>query len=277
MNISQIRLITFSPTSTSRKVGEAIAVGTAIPTFEITELTLGGSPMPEISADTLTIVTVPVYAGHVAPLAMQRLAELRSKGGAAVPVVVYGNRDYEKALIELGDFLTERGFRLIAAATFIGEHSYSTADKPIAAGRPDASDLARARSFGESIRKKIEAAEDIAGLDSVNVARIPRPRQPLIPQLRFVYNVIKLRKSRVAKPRTPEVDAQLCTHCGYCASICPSGAIAKGNECSSDSKKCIRCCACVKQCPRHARTFNTPFAALLFNCFKQRREPGFST
>ena len=98
MNISQIRLITFSPTSTSRKVGEAIAVGTAIPTFEITELTLGGSPMPEISADTLTIVTVPVYAGHVAPLAMQRLAELRSKGGAAVPVVVYGNRDYEKAL-----------------------------------------------------------------------------------------------------------------------------------------------------------------------------------
>ena len=229
--------------------------------------------MPEISADTLTIVTVPVYAGHVAPLAMQRLAELRSKGGAAVPVVVYGNRDYEKALIELGDFLTERGFRLIAAATFIGEHSYSTADKPIAAGRPDASDLARARSFGEEIRKKIDAADSIDGLDSVNVARIPRQRQPLIPQLRFVYNVIKLSRSTVAKPRTPEVDLQLCTNCGYCATICPSGAIAKGNECNTDSSKCIKCCACVKQCPHNARTFNTPFAALLFNCFKQRREP----
>ncbi len=273
MNLSQLRLITFSPTATSRKVGEAIAAGTAVQAVEITDLTLDSSPLPEIPADTLTIVAVPVYAGHVAPLAMQRLAELRSNGAPAVPVVVYGNRDYEKALTELSGFLTERGFRLIAAATFIGEHSYSTAEKPIAAGRPDAADLALARIFGESIRKKIEAAEDIAGLDSVNVVRIPRPRRPLIPQLRFVYNVIKLRKSRVAKPRTPEVDAQLCTHCGYCASICPSGAIAKGNECSSDSKKCIRCCACVKQCPRHARTFNTPFAAILFDCFKRRKEP----
>lgn len=273
MNIRQLRLITFSPTATSRKVGEAIAAGAAVPDFEIIDLTLGDSHMPEITADTLTIVTVPVYAGHVAPLALQRLDALRSNSAPAVPVVVYGNRDYEKALTELGEFLTERGFRLVAAATFIGEHSYSTPGKPIAAGRPDASDLALARRFGEEIRKKMDAADCIAGPDSVSVARIPRQRQPLIPQLRFMYNVIKLRKSRVPKPRTPEVDTQLCTHCGYCATICPSGAIAKGNECNTDSRKCIRCCACVKQCPHQARTFDTPFAAILFNCFKQRKEP----
>lgn len=273
MNIRRVNFITFSPTATSRKIGEAIADGTAISDIKITDLTLNNNNLPECPVDTLTIITVPVYAGHVAPLAMQRLSGLRSEGAPVVPIVVYGNRAYEKSLTELSRFLTECGFKVVAAATFIGEHSYSSADKPIAAGRPDADDLELARNFGKDIRKKIDAATDSAQLGCVNVSHIRRPRQPLIPLLRFVCKIISLRKSGVPMPRTPEVDTRLCTHCGYCSTICPAGAIDKGNECHTNSRKCIKCCACVKQCPRRARTFDTPFAKLLFDCFKQRKAP----
>ena len=187
-------------------------------------------------------------------------------------VVVYGNRAYEKALAELDAFASERGFKVIAGATFVGEHSYSTEQNPIAVGRPDADDLQFAETFGAKIRTKIEAAADMDKLYAVDVSRIQRPRQAFFPLFRFLRKVVKLRKSGVPMPRIPAVDAELCNHCGYCAAHCPAGAIAKGDECNTDAEKCIRCCACVKGCPQKARTFDTPFAALLADCFKRQKE-----
>lgn len=62
--------------------------------------------------------------------------------------MVYGNRDYEDALLELRDTVASLGFTPLSAGAFIGEHSYSTAEMPVAAGRPDATDLQTARTFG---------------------------------------------------------------------------------------------------------------------------------
>ena len=59
----------------------------------------------------------------------------------AVAVVVYGNRDYDDALLELRDWCVAHGFVPVAGAAFIGEHSYSRPDRPIAGGRPDNPDL----------------------------------------------------------------------------------------------------------------------------------------
>ena len=78
---------------------------------------------------------MPVYGGKVAPLAMERLQGIRASGSPVVLVVVYGNRAYEKALIELDAFASAQGFKVIAGATFVGEHSYSTEQNPIAPGR----------------------------------------------------------------------------------------------------------------------------------------------
>ena len=83
---------------------------------------------------------------------------------------------------------------------------------------------------------------------------------------------VKLRKSGVPMPRTPQVDAERCTHCGYCVKHCPAGAIIKGDECNTVAEKCIKCCACVKGCPQKARTYDTPFAVLLSDCFKKQKE-----
>lgn len=272
MDIQEVHLITFSPTHTSKQVGEAIVQGTGINTVRESDLTLKACGTLKIPQSSLAVITVPVYGGHVAPPALERMKGIRSEGAPAVAVVVYGNRAYEKALTELDGFLSALGFKVIAGGTFVGEHSYSTPANPIAAGRPDADDLAYARLFGEKLATKIHAAADLEHLYGVDVSKILRPRQPFFPLLRFLRKVMKLRKSGVPLPRTPHVDAALCTHCGYCAEHCPNGAIAKGDECNTAAEKCIRCCACVKGCPQKARTYDTPFAALLADCFKRQKE-----
>lgn len=272
MNICGVHLVTFSPTHTSKQVGEAIVRGTGVSEIMKTDLTLHPAGKLEIPENTLAVITVPVYGGKVAPLALERMKDIHTSGAPAVLVVVYGNRAYEKALVELDAFASERGFKVIVGGTFVGEHSYSTEQNPIAVGRPDVDDLQFAETFGAKIRTKIETAAEMDKLYAVDVNRIQRPYQAFFPLFRFLRKVVKLRKGGVPMPRIPAVDTELCSHCGYCAVHCPASAIKKGDECYTDAEKCIRCCACVKGCPQKARTFDTPFAALLADCFKRQKE-----
>ena len=272
MTITEINLITFSPTCTSKQIGEAIVRGTGITGVNFVDLTLQTTEQKEFGSDALAVITVPVYGGHVAPLALERMKDLRADGTPVVIVVVYGNRAYEKALTELDAFVSGLGFKVIAGGTFVGEHSYSSDRYPIAAGRPDDDDLKFAEEFGANVRTKLENAADAEHLYGVDVQKIQRPKQPFLPLLRFLRRVIKLRKNGVPMPRTPQVDENLCTHCGLCVKRCPAGAIVKGEECVTNAEKCIRCCACVKGCPQKARTFDTPFAALLHDCFQRPKE-----
>ena len=272
MTITEINLITFSPTCTSKQIGEAIVRGTGITGVNFVDLTLQTTEQKEFGSDALAVITVPVYGGHVAPLALERMKDLRADGTPVVIVVVYGNRAYEKALAELDAFVSGLGFKVIAGGTFVGEHSYSSDRYPIAAGRPDDDDLKFAEEFGAKVRTKLENAADAEHLYGVDVQKIQRPKQPFLPLLRFLRRVIKLRKNGVPMPRTPQVDENLCTHCGLCVKRCPAGAIVKGEECVTNAEKCIRCCACVKGCPQKARTFDTPFAALLHDCFQRPKE-----
>lgn len=273
MKINQVCLITFSPTHTSKRVGEAIVRGTGCENVQCRDLTLpDGVVEGDVPKDSLAVITVPVYGGHVAPLALERMKMIKADGTPAVVAVVYGNRAYEKALVELDAFVSALGFKVIAGATFVGEHSYSSEAHPVAVGRPDADDLAFAEQFGGKVSAKIAAATDWEHLYGVDVARIQRPRQPFWPLFRFLRKVVKLRKSGVPLPRTPQVQADLCTHCGYCAAHCPNAAIVKGDECNTIADRCIRCCACVKGCPQKARSYDTPFAAFLSDCFVRPKE-----
>lgn len=272
MTITEINLITFSPTHTSKQIGEAIVRGMGIADVSFVDMTLQAPEKKEFGSDALAVITVPVYGGHVAPLALERMKDLRADGTPVVIVVVYGNRAYEKALTELDAFVSGLGFKVIAGGTFVGEHSYSSDRYPIAAGRPDDDDLKFAEEFGAKVRTKLENAADAEHLYGVDVQKIQRPKQPFLPLLRFLRRVIKLRKNGVPMPRTPQVDENLCTHCGLCVKRCPAGAIVKGEECVTNAEKCIRCCACVKGCPQKARTFDTPFAALLHDCFQRPKE-----
>lgn len=274
MVVNEAKLIYFSPTHTSKQVANAIVRGAGITNVSMLDITHNGLEETVILASTLAIIVVPVYGGHVAPLAMERLESIRGINTPAVLVVVYGNRAYENALVELDGFAMLHGFKVIAGATFIGEHSYSREKYPIAAGRPNEDDLRVACDFGQKILTKITDATALETLYPVDVARIRRPRQPLFPLFRFLRKVIALRRSQVPLPRTPWVeDADLCSHCGGCVKECPAQAVTKGDELHTNADKCIKCSACVKSCPMKARVYDTPFAVLLSQCFKKQKEP----
>ena len=273
MKIENVHLITFSPTHTSKRVGEAIVRGLGIENSKKVDLTFQALDEYEIPTTDLALISVPVYGGKVAPLALQRLEGIRSNGAPVVLVVVYGNRAYEKALQQLDAFVTERGFKVISGGTFIGEHSYSTPSNPIAVGRPDTDDLQFAEEYGQKLLFKIEQAADLEHLYGVDVLRIQRPSQPIFPMLRFIWQLSQWRKQGVVMPRTPQVDATLCTQCGACVNLCPTQAITLGEEgCVTEKERCIKCCACVKMCPQQARSFDTPYAPLISGNFKKRKQ-----
>lgn len=274
MNVTEAHLIYFSPTQTSKQVGEAIVHGIDINQLVTTDITLESVEEVILPSSSLAIIVVPVYGGHVAPLAMERLQCIRGTNTPAILVVVYGNRAYEKALIELDSFALPHGLKVIAAATFIGEHSYSTDKYPIAAGRPNAKDLKFACDFGKKVKEKLIKASGPENLSPVDVRAIRRPKQPFFSLLGFIWKVIKLRKSGVPSPRTPWFeDENLCTHCGICVKRCPVKAITEGDELHTDADKCTRCCACVKACRQQARVYDTPFSVLLSHYFAKQKEP----
>ena len=67
MNIYAVRLITFSPTHTSKQVGEAIVRGTGHFRCCPADLTFHPAGKLEIPENTLTVITVPVYGGKRHP------------------------------------------------------------------------------------------------------------------------------------------------------------------------------------------------------------------
>lgn len=271
MPIEQLYHVFFSPTGTSRRIVESAADGFGIPCNAI-DITYAAAQPRRFSADSVVLFAVPVYGGHVAPTALERLAGLRGTGTPAAIIAVYGNRAFGKAPAELAAFLGERGFVPVAAAAFVGEHSYSTQATPIAAGRPDLHDLTQAAAFGRRVRDKIETA---AKLHPIDASKLREPHTPLLPLIRFIAFAIGFRRRQKRHPVVllPQTDPARCTHCGKCAVLCPAQAIAKGDELHTDPQRCIRCCACVKGCAFGVRSFHTPFAAALARNFSRPKQP----
>lgn len=257
MKPHSIQLIYFSPTHTSRNIAKAIAQGIQLPVEKEINLTYPSKDAFITIENTLTIIVVPTYAGRISETALERLHKIHTTSQTpAIIAVLYGNRDYEDALIELRDTVKELGFIPISGGAFIGEHSYSTSTMPIAPGRPDPSDLQIAKTFG---RKSVEQLSIYTSIDD-------------IPLLRVKGNIpYKERKPKT--PASPETIKDLCTQCGFCIEICPVEAIQLKDEITSNDETCIKCCACVKQCPSQARIFNTPFTEFLFKNFHDRKEP----
>lgn len=253
--LTTTRIVYFSPTHTSEKIARAIGEGTGMPRRIETDLTLDEGTSPIDIHDELTILAVPVYGGRVAPIALQRLKRLKGHGSPAILAVIYGNRDYEDALIELRDTAVSLGFTPLTGGAFIGEHSFSTPEMPIAEGRPDEKDLETARRFGKDSLNKWESIYE--------------------PDTLEVKGHVPYKSLPPSQPACPACNDN-CFVCGECIDVCPTHAIrisADGSRIETDIDRCIKCCACVKVCPNHARVFDSPFAAILHQKFNTRREP----
>lgn len=258
MRLTSVKLVYFSPTGSSRKIAESVAKGIGMG-VEHLDLTLPSSEGMKITLQEheLAVIAVPVYGGRVPATAARRIMNLSGGGGPAVLLVVYGNRAYEDALLELKDIAEGCGLKALAAAAFIGEHSYSTERTPIAGGRPDGADLEKAEAFGAEVFRRLGAVEEAPDL------AVPGNRP--------------YKERRASDPISPETNVHTCTLCGACARVCPAGAVTVKGSVETVKEECIRCTSCVKACPTGARTWAHPSidkaAQWLYANFKDRKEP----
>ena len=159
---------------------------------------------------------------------------------------MYGNRNYDDALIELRDILEKGNFKTIAAASFIGEHSFS---KVLAKGRPDKEDLNIALDFSKMLLTKINQIEDYEDIiEPINVNGSAYPyRGYYQPRDRFGNSIDILE----VKPNT----ANNCDDCKLCVKVCPMNSI-NYDDVRSFNGICIKCGACLKICPKNAKYYD---------------------
>lgn len=262
MEVESVILVYFSPTRTTKAVVQGIARGLNPGNVEMLDITRPDARKKPLrtSENELLIIGVPVYMGRVPALLNEWLHTISARNTPAVPVVVYGNRVYDDALIELGDILLQRGCRPIAGAAYIGEHSFSTDETPTAGGRPDAGDLSHAESFGRTIREKLAA---VPSADRIADLSLPGTRPYRGDSRLWTVDFIAV--------------GDACVRCGICAEGCPVGAIDPEDYTLVDTTTCITCCACIKNCPQHARTMKPGLvkdaSMRLHTLYRERKEP----
>jgi ferredoxin len=269
MEIRSLKTVCFSPTGTTSAMVAAIARGMDAGTPEIIDITRPAAREKSLqtSEHDLLIVGVPVYLGRIPALAGDWLRTLEAHETPAVCVVMYGNRAYDDALLELQDILAARGCRVVAGAACIGQHSFSAPGSVTAEGRPDARDCAEAELFGNRVREKLRAVST-----SGQAPGVPLPgSRP--------YRMATCHPYRKGTPFW-NVDfiavGDSCTRCGRCAEGCPVGAIDPEDSRAIDTERCITCCACIRHCPVQARTIKPGIvrdASLrVFSLNKERKE-----
>lgn len=257
MSIIKLNLICFSPTGTSKIVAEAIASSFSVPT-QVYDLTLPETdPEPVVmSSQELCIMAMPVYSGRLPKVAIDRLSRFIANETPVVLVVVYGNRHYDDALAELRDVALDAGFKPLSAAAFVGEHSYSTLEQPLASGRPDVVDISLAKAYGQQLIQLLEKPIDT-------------PLQ--------IPGDLPYKERKPLPPLVPTTIVEACDLCGLCAEACPTAAIEVTDSVQTKVEACIWCAACVKVCPAEARVFENEVLSTvrekLTSMCQERREP----
>ena len=271
MKINTVTCIFFSPTGTTKTLLERIVRGIGAEKVEMVDCTKRSErrPCDPLSKNDLVILAAPVYYGRIPEEIGPYFKTLKGQETPVVPVVVYGNREYDDALRELYDMAEAGGFTTIAAGAFIGEHSYSTPERPIAQDRPDKNDLNQAQSFGKGIRKKLDS---IATSSPVSIKDIPGNVPYVVPE-----KLALIKKARESIPFTPETDEETCIQCGQCVESCPTEAATLNGTVTTDRWRCMICFACVRNCPTGAREMKDPnfkqAIGFLYDLCRERREP----
>jgi ferredoxin len=268
MAAKSIGILCYSPTNTTRRVCTAVAFGMGSQNPKVLDMTLPesremivASPKKTLEDMDHLVVGAPVYAGKLPRQAIECLTAVHGSGKDCTAVVVYGNRDYGIALRTMVEILSRNSFTVVAAATFIGQHSYSDII-PVAMGRPDGSDIEKALEFGT----KVLSASRPLGVKDVPI------------QMDYFTKSDKYFELK------PSYDQERCTECGKCALVCPLGLLSSdgGRYLNEAAKKqCTGCMACVRNCEQKARAAKANpivkmvMSTILREASRRRKEPAF--
>lgn len=229
-----VHSVYFSATFSTKRVVNEIAnrLGTVV---SETDLTLSQpARVLDIHPSDILVVGVPVYGGRVPLMALPGLNMIKGNKTPCILVAVYGNRDYDDALVELSDIVERNGFRPVGAAAIVAEHSIFP---KVAAGRPDDLDWTLINNFCAALLPALTTGGCEAEDRKVSTLKGNRP----------------YRKSGPV-PIHPSANS-LCNSCGKCARECPAGAIHTDHPSHTDKQICIACARCIKVCPQQARSF----------------------
>lgn len=252
MTLQKVHLAYFSATGTTAKIVSAIESGLSVSEKNTKNLITTDQESVIIPNNEIVIFGVPVFSGRVPEVARKALEKIKGNHTPAIIACVYGNRDFEDALLELKEIVETNGFYVLSAGAFIAQHSIFP---KVAQGRPDHSDLKVAKEFGANSMKAM----------TTNPENIP-----LIVKGNHPYRTVK------PIPLNPRTDNK-CNSCGLCAEQCPTQAIDSQNPKKIDKSKCISCAHCIAICPKHSKKFGGLLYWLVSKRFlknnSQRKEP----
>lgn len=239
MNISKVSCVYFSATGLTEKVLDLFLAGLPAGAEKINITSHLTHTHATFGPDELVIFAAPVYGGVLPQPAAQRFAWFKGNNTPAVCLAVYGNRDFDDALVQMQDLAVKNGFVPLGFAAAVAQHSLMPR---VAAGRPDGQDAHILASFA---RKIWEKTGDLTSASQASVPSVPGKRP------------YKTFSGVPFKPQT----SKACVLCGACAAHCPTGAIPADAPNKTDPAACIGCMSCVRMCPSHARRMK-PKAAL---------------
>lgn len=231
----QIIKIVFSPTGGTEKVATILSDALAKElSGDVSEIDLADPFLDEtdlsVEKDSVVLVAMPCFGGRAPKIAMERLERIKGNDATCIVVNVYGNRDFDDALLEMEDGAKKAGFDVVAAIAAIAEHSIM---HQFATGRPDEEDEKNLVDFAQKIAKQIKQGENTAA-----------PRVP--------GNDPYMKAGSV--PLVPKITGK-CVSCGKCAESCPVTAINTVDY-AADKDVCIACMRCISVCPQNARSIS---------------------
>ncbi len=230
--MKNIHLIYFSPSLSTRKIIREIGkeMGATVREHDVT---MGFPDTLNIESHDLVIFGFPVYAGRVPQLAVNAFEKIKGDKTPAVLVCVYGNRNYDDALLELKDISEANDFVPIAAGAFIARHSIFS---DVAIGRPDKEDKQEIQKFAQECFRLYQSYD--------------KNKQYSLPDVKGNYPY----REPTQGGYVPTGDDR-CDDCGTCVSQCPTSAIPRSNPKVTNMDLCIRCARCITLCPEHSRAF----------------------
>lgn len=116
MDFKNVNLVYFSATNVSKKYAEAMgkSLNKPVVTYDLTlPKNRDGVKLQSFTDNDLVILSYPVYGGRIPNICLNYIENLKGKNTPCILIATYGNRDFDDALVEAEDIMSERGFIIV--------------------------------------------------------------------------------------------------------------------------------------------------------------------